>query len=215
MIDKVKKLLAMTESDNLHESETAMLHAQKLMTKYNIEYYEIEELEEEINVNEEEVFGKFKQRRIWVYRLGKIIAENFSCKAYRKAFNRKTDMIFIGTKDNIEIAKEIFFYAKEIIRKNSNKFATKRSKEIGVKKSLIKNDYIFSFLNGLKEKLEKQKEDIKQEYGLVEINKEVNRYFEDLNLASGRVHSYNSSGDALTEIKGYNDGKDFSTNRLK
>lgn len=51
VIEKVKKLLALSKSSNEHEASTAMLQVQKLLVKYKLSMREIEEFEGKQTVN--------------------------------------------------------------------------------------------------------------------------------------------------------------------
>ena len=78
VIDKVKKLLALSESDNENEAKSALLMAQKLMAKYNIN---VETTGEETIAYSKEIC---QHRYDAAYRkpLGRVIADNFRCEMY-------------------------------------------------------------------------------------------------------------------------------------
>ena len=51
VIEKIKKLLALSESSNEHESSTAMLQVQKLLVKHKLSMKEVEEYGEKEPIN--------------------------------------------------------------------------------------------------------------------------------------------------------------------
>ena len=79
IIDKIEKLIALSSSDNENEAKAAMLKAQELMAKYEIEMSQInpDKAKERPIVS----YTSPSFRDDWVVDLGSLIAGNFRCRA--------------------------------------------------------------------------------------------------------------------------------------
>ena len=79
IIDKIEKLIALSSSDNENEAKAAMLKAQELMAKYEIEMSQINP----DKAKERPVVSYMSPsfRDDWVVDLGSLIAGNFRCRA--------------------------------------------------------------------------------------------------------------------------------------
>lgn len=113
LIEKIQKCLALSTSPNLNEAAAAMEMAQKLMTKYNIELYQVEQHtgkrnEEIVSNNFDLGVGRGSPVK-WRQDLIFAIARHNFCRglAYtgRQSHGRMT---IVGEPHNIEIVK--FFY---------------------------------------------------------------------------------------------------------
>jgi hypothetical protein len=93
LVDRVRKLLALGESDNANESAAAMAAAQRLMTQHSIESAMLEE-PEEVETPEEPItiFDAFddaldnstRTKVTWKTRLSVALARHNACKVYLK-----------------------------------------------------------------------------------------------------------------------------------
>ncbi|HBG2785068.1 DUF2786 domain-containing protein [Clostridioides difficile] len=150
IINKIKKLLALsTNNTSYEEAQSAILKAQRLMAKYDIDVMDINEGEdeEEIKVSYEYV----KISRAWKYELASIIANNFRCKS----FTRGRNIAFYGRSTDSEVAKEVFSFLFKLGHSHANKIIYKKAKEdrccVG-----IYNSYVVGYMDGIKSKLEEQ-----------------------------------------------------------
>ena len=92
LIDKIKKLIALSDSPNEHEAQSAMLKAQLLMAKHNVDMADVQGS----NLLEEAViFGEMMDTvytdSYWKLNLANVIAENFRCHG----FGRKSTQTII------------------------------------------------------------------------------------------------------------------------
>lgn len=79
IIEKIEKLIALSGSDNENEAKAAMLKAQELMAKYEIEQDRIDpERKKERPVV---CFTSPMFRDDWCVDVGSLIANNFRCRA--------------------------------------------------------------------------------------------------------------------------------------
>lgn len=117
ILDKIRKLLRLAESDNQHEAELAYANAQKLITKYNIDKSMLEEQEDELI--EVITFFKFRNLQLIHHLTYQLLEAFYNVKgyvfhnklsAYRGQVNQ--EMKFIGTKMDLDMAK----YASDFFR---------------------------------------------------------------------------------------------------
>ncbi len=82
---KIQKLLTLAKDATDEESQTAMLHARKLMLKHNIQESELVSS----FVNDKTVVNErvYRNKLIWWHRkLAQIIARHFRCSYYRNTY---------------------------------------------------------------------------------------------------------------------------------
>ena len=147
VLDKIKKLLALSKSPNEHEARAAMLKAQELMAKYGMSVEESVETEVTYTSTIAETFGNAAFRAP----LGSIIAKNFRCEVFLSAGS----IAFYGHSEDVPICKEVFEYAYRTIKK----LGTKRyneAKKAGYETRGFYTQYQTAFLIALKNAFEKQ-----------------------------------------------------------
>ncbi|MFW6047157.1 MAG: DUF2786 domain-containing protein [Candidatus Woesearchaeota archaeon] len=183
-LSKIKNLLKKTVENGATkaEAEASILLAQKLMAKYKIEESELDDVKEKTDIIEEFIFEEFKKRRGWIYILGDIIAENFSCYSLQIMGHRSSNLMFVGHRSDIEIAKAVFLYAYDVLRQSSLEYARKIAKLEGGNQNRIRNDYIVGFLVGIEEKFDLQREEIQEETGLILLKDEAVSQFVEENI---------------------------------
>jgi hypothetical protein len=153
LIDKIRKVLALTENTNKNEAENAMLMAQKLLAENNMTIQDIspEEKKKHVLNSAVKVARRFSW---WKIKLSLIIAKNFKCYTYRSKIKYiNTKMCFIGLEEDVEIATDVFNYAVEVIKINYKRYI----RENGYTNTRgVKNEYILGFLDGLRDKFNEQ-----------------------------------------------------------
>jgi len=109
IIGKIQKLLALSKSDNQYEAELAMLRAQQLMQKHQMEMADVlvEIKSSDIITEEMKIDGK---RQLWYMYLANNVAKLFDAKVLGCNQGRRggTKFSFIGAKDNIVSSKMVF-----------------------------------------------------------------------------------------------------------
>jgi hypothetical protein len=121
IIERVKKLLALGESDNPNEAQNALSAAHSLMQKYRISVTEMEMKtgikEEIINEKDNPVFiaGRIPG---WKTSLLATIAQHSGCAAYKnRKYKGETSLHLVGRESDINITRCMYEYAsKELIR---------------------------------------------------------------------------------------------------
>ena len=164
-IEKIKKCLELAnDKGNENEAKAALLMAQKLMAKYNVNV-EASNGEEQIAYASETCVHRYNA----AYRkpLAHVIAENFRCEMYMTGQN----ITFFGRDFDAKVARDAFEYAYEFAMKEGNKLENKAYAEYGTAKG-VHSSYTAGFIEGLKEALEAQctalmivtPQDVKDEY---------------------------------------------------
>lgn len=178
IIKKIQGLIAIANDEkNDEESQSAFMMAQRLMIKHSIAESDVVEVKPNRDVNTQDV-TVYKQLHWWEQHLANIISENFRVKWY---YSEKTlygerrvkrKIVFLGLKDDLELAKEMYIlayevlvhYAKEAVKDFYVKDDYRRTRAMTTK---VKDSYMRGFLSGMAERFKEQVADMQQEFGLV------------------------------------------------
>lgn len=157
IVEKIQKLLALSESSNEHEAKLAMLKAQEFLARHKLSIEEVKEYKacnSSIIKKETEItFTKAK----WKGSLAKLIGDNFACYAY--VGTRGTHRIFfLGKEEDALISSLILKYAIDFISREVKKMRYKYKKK-GFSTKGLENDYALGFKVGLASAFEKQREE--------------------------------------------------------
>lgn len=205
ILDRISKALRLgTNNSNANEAQNAILAAQRLMAKYHISQEDVNAFLNENDKKDAEVIEEGAANEMnndkWKRRLMITIAKNFRCDV----FYRRGNLIIVGEKEDIEISKRVYLYAKQAIL-NSFKIFFKENYEYYISDSSMRNKYkrefAYGFVKGLSEKFEEQKAD--SELSLVVVNANVKEYLSKKNF-SGVHHSRNLY---ISDMHCYNQGK--------
>ena len=112
--EKIRKLLALSESPNIHEAKAALLKARQLMAEHGLS--EEQEMEQPAALLDADL--TFSNRRDpWIAHLVGIIGEAYRCRGYiTKGRGRTYTPHFIGLEEDVQLCGDIFMYAVECIR---------------------------------------------------------------------------------------------------
>lgn len=220
-MEKVRKLLALSESSNESEAMAALVKAKELMAKHMIERSEVEGP----TMAGEEVKLMFtgttfsKRRNPWTIDLAAVIGANFRCEPGRRQEKGKqtNEVFFLGLESDAEACKEIFGYAMRSVVDGINEIQ-KRGKQAGLDaydRSDMSNGYGFGFVRGLADAFDEQKNSGEEgrRYDLaMSVPMEV-RDFVDRGgyKRSGGDFSGRARGrmDVASWTRGYEDGREF------
>ena len=170
VIEKIKKCLALANNNSSEEeARVALLHAQKLMAKYDIQ----------VEMTEEEVISYSQEMCVHRYDaayrkpLARVIADNFRCELFLKGGK----VVFFGRDLDARIAKEAFEYAYEFAMKEGNRLENKSYAEHGTARG-VHSSYTAGFISGLKQALDAQctalmiitPQDVKDEFANMSAN---------------------------------------------
>ena len=204
VIEKIKKALALSQNNpNEHEAKAALLHAQKLMAKYNVSV-EMTEGEESIAYAQEKCVHRYDA----AYRkpLAQVIADNFRCKF----FYQGGKVVFFGRAVDARIAKEAFEYAYEFAMREGNKLENKAYAEYGTARG-VHSSYTAGFIVGLKEALEAQCRAL-----IIVTPQDVKDEFKNMSKNWGTARGgfrLNGSFDRDAYQQGHHDGKTVMNGR--
>lgn len=207
VLSKVKKLLTVAEGSNYkQEAQNAMLKAQEFILKHNLTIEDIEFKEDKKEVVDESAAESSRMSWYWK-RIMVIIGDNFRCKAYRSK-GRISKVCFIGLKEDVKIAKEIFNYAINTVETCAKNY-TAKYKRPGLNITGIKNDYIQGFINGLKDKFKEQVESKGFALMLVKDDAVIER-IEKKGLVKDHRSSHRINRDQEARQAGYQQGRNFN-----
>ena len=213
IIERIKKLLSLAQSNNENEALSSLSKARELMAKYKIEMAEVKNKEEQ---KEEVINGKVAEfthdgRTIWKSLIVKVVADNFGCYCY---IDRDKKFVVLGKETDVSVCKGIITFAIKIVEKEGNKLANSY-KRMGYSTRGLKKEYGIGFARGLEKKFEEQnqQDDTNTGYQLMVVkDKEVENAYNKLSLrtAKSQTKRYNNQNEAYS--RGYAEGKKFSAN---
>lgn len=107
IIDKVRKLLRLSHSANVHEAAAAAAKAQELLAKYNLSQESVSF--DDDNQEAQRIFKKTRQRlENWAYILARGSADAFDCSYYHNEESGET--VFVGVGVDPEICGWMYGY---------------------------------------------------------------------------------------------------------
>lgn len=206
IISKVENLLKLAGNNpEAKEAEAALLKAQELMAKYNLEMSQFQDQPKE----KKEVIEKWirgGQSCQWMRKLAMVLADNFRCSLL---VGTGYGLVFVGLKDDVGICTRVFEFASHSLDRNMKKLRRQYRKQ-GLSTEGISGDYAMGFINGLQDKYKEQVE--KNNWGLVLVKD--NAVMEHTNSISSEKKAkpgkgLSRAGDAGLYAKGYLDGKNL------
>lgn len=214
--EKIRKLLALAESNNEHEAKAALLKAKELMAAHKIEEIDLIDAASRQVKRIVTEFEYTKRGEWWIGSLANIIAENYCCRsAGTKYYNsQKRTIIFVGLEGDVDVCAKIFEYAVNTARSCGKTYLKKLNGwqyYTSAEKNRIKNSYAIGFARGVKVAFEEQKEQKEQSeigWGLVmvvpkEVNEACSSFVNDKYVSRHTVYS-NVRDD------GYQEGRKFN-----
>lgn len=211
LIDKIKKLLAVTSEAGATEAEAvaAALAAQRLMVAHDISerelWAEVPEVIEEISVG--------SVRMDWKKSLLSVVARSYRCSCYLAGGGKTFQGIFVGRSSDASAAKLVFESLANLGQKLSKKAGEARKQEAAQAQAdlygyeSLKEDYVKRWLNqeaaktrtsflagfvsGVASVLDKQTREL-----LVLVPSEVADYMDDMNLTSHKRRKKSYGSDA-------------------
>ncbi len=210
--EKIRKLLALAESDNEHEAQAALLKAKELMAEHKLTEAECKELKSKKVKKIVTEITYSKRRDPWIHGLSATIGSNYCCQAYSvKKYDKQTRTVgFVGLDDDADLCVAIFEYAVNCIRSNQKRMkkelegcSTEYTKSVLV-------GYGSGFSEGVSIAFERQKAKKEEGWGLVMVMPaEVKDACKD--FEKGGV--YTSAAQQEQSFRGYaaglQDGKKF------
>ena len=110
IIDRIRKLLALSSSNNQHEAELAAQRASEMLEQHQLSMSDVEvrDIERSRVIKEEYVVGGQKMKLLWITQLARAAARLFDGEvlSYRKLHG--TSFAFIGFPDDVAMMKPMF-----------------------------------------------------------------------------------------------------------
>ena len=207
IVEKIKKLLALSESSNEHESDIAMLKAQELLVKYKLSLKEVKEFKIYDSAIKEQVSSVSFTKAKWKANLASLIADNFSCYHYLKTRYHHT-ITFFGREEDVTVCNIVLEYAVDCIKSSVRQLRYQYIRD-GYSTKGLENDYAMGFIDGLGQRFEEQKR-ANQEWGLVLIkDKEVTETYNQIKFKGSINTGVELQGYSDIYEIGHEDGKTF------
>lgn len=215
IIDKIRSTLNLANAKDDHESHTAMLLAQQMMAKYGIAMEDVEVGDSQSQPPPKELMEMFATKAMkltwWQKNLSGVIADNFRCFTYYRTISGKSRIIFLGVKEDTQVAREVFLYAQDSIEYLSVRYLDSRGVEGLSERTRVRNDYITGFIKGLKDKFKEQVEE--NEWGLILVKDDalIERH-SSMKFTSAQSSSVGRAFDSEAIAAGHSDGQRMNHN---
>lgn len=198
---RIKKLLALSSSNNVHEAQQATLRANQLLLDYNLKNI-LSDSEKEYCSLSVILVKRASPLLTAIYHM----LETFNVKVILNRNSQGAGLDIVGDRVNVELAEYMAHY---LVRELPLLF-----KKSGLKGAVAKNSFYTGVANGLKEKSKKVKEDIthldkKALATLNSLEKDLTLCF-DFFYPRIKKTSSNARIDGLALEAGVNAGRSFS-----
>jgi hypothetical protein len=213
--DKIKKLLALGQSPNENEARDAILLARKLMIKHKMSEADITDHDASKMVHQTcDIKWTTDSGEIWITDICRLISDNYCCvSAWNHQHGTRTyKLVLTGMENDLQVCKDVIEYAVGFVR---GRIKIQQKKYFGDPKT-IATSYAKGFVSGLEMAFEDQDEKEEQENQnwalVVQKPEEVQKYADS--LGSRNVKTRKTQFDPLAYMKGQNDGRNFSANKV-
>jgi Protein of unknown function (DUF2786) len=216
IIDKIRKLLKLSESPNVHEAQRAIMKAQQLALKNGIEISEVKQ--EQADAVSDPYTVLRSTVPIYERKISKLLADNFRVIVFREeklcpyALKYKERMHVVGMPKDVAVFKQIFVYTVRSYRLLLNEFIKKYKKQYPRRKfkQNRKNDYMIGFLYGLNYRFGQNI----QEHGLVVITPlAVKDKIQQMNCTTSTERTLSYKQDHIAMSQGLHDAKSLTPHK--
>lgn len=158
VLDKIKKLLSLGKSDNVHEAALAIARAQQLMERHRITQAMLElsgEAQSESPEADPTPFYDDKNMSPWRIRLALVICRANGCVVYTSRVNGKKTLMIIGTPGNVGRARYLFLYCLNEIKR-----LTKQ--ELGSQTGVYERNFKLGCIDAIESAIQKEQESLRE-----------------------------------------------------
>lgn len=179
IIERVKKLLSLSQSSNVNEAAAAAAAANRLIDKFRLSQSDLINNDDQI-VEDNEYIYETKKVTQWKLSLISVLSKHYGVVYYNSALiknNRKhSRFILVGLKSDIEITKYMYTWLFCECQRLSNMNAKGRGK-------VFVSSYCDGFVVGINQQLSSSREEIKKEVGssIIKIDSRFSRANDFLN----------------------------------
>jgi enamine deaminase RidA (YjgF/YER057c/UK114 family) len=206
ILDKIKGLLALAQSDNQAEAELAAQRASELLTKHNLS---MQQVQEDRSYCKETIDTGLKRENKLDILLMTLMRRYFFVTPVTSHRDETIKLILMGTHSNVEVA--IYTYAFLRVKFRALWLSHKRANNLSERS---RQSFEYGLYEGLNDKLKETRTSVQQETGLVvvddaDLKKYVHQEYPNLTYTNTK---FNKS-DRQAMSAGYNQGKSISINK--
>ena len=206
IVEKIKKLLSLANSDNQNEAEIASRKANELLVKFNLSMQDVESAE---NTYEQDSLSAKAKMSLEDKFILPIVGEHFFVRIVKSRRNNVTTVFILGEENNVEVAKYVYDFLSRAFK---GLWLSYRQRT-GCSNS-HKQSYYYGLYQGLDAQLTVTRKAVEQETGLVvvkdgQLEKFVNNIFN--NLKKGNYKANCNSQEA--RLAGHEAGKNLKISK--
>lgn len=215
VIERVRKLLALSESPNENEAKAALQKAYDLLAKHKLQIQDVEGVNaKDINIIRKITDISFtRQKGYWKYCLIEAIANNYCVGIftnYQKG-KRKRNVVLMGAEEDLLLCLELYDFASKYVE-DFSKIIKRVKKYTTAEMTKIENAYGIGFSEGVNDMFEEQRKNNEEEWGIIlSTPKEVQDYINSLDTDSSK-EKINIHPEVAYRQMGYKDGITVSFN---
>ncbi len=195
IIERVRKLLALSNSSNEHEAALAAAHAQRLLAEHNLAMSELDLQEEGAGESELKVAKTVAK---WLSALFATVADAFDCFPVVTTTSSESRLRFIGVGDDPSVASCTLEYLIKELRRLASLYL--RNTESGkgrfseTDRQRIRTSYLLGAVHGVRQAMDAQKKETPTtSKALVPVKDALIRQYREGNLGSLKVRRNRSS----------------------
>jgi len=208
VIEKIKKLLALSDSGNEHEAALAAAHVQRLLSAHNLAMADITTATPPDKADRVET-DVAKSLPKWLRHLSAGISSAFDCQAIHHPATGT--MSFIGVGADAQVAAYTFSYLDRTVRKLCSGYLKQHAGPaiVGRQRELLRHSYYLGAVSTISRQLQDQKNQTPVTPGALVPVKEglIKRAMEDLGPIR-TMHSRRSYINAGAYNQGQSDGRE-------
>jgi len=157
IIEKIKKLLALSASNNEHEAALAASHVQRLLSEHNLALADIDAAVRPAKADQVET-AVAKTLPKWVRHLSAGVCDAFDCQAIHHPAAGK--MTFIGVGADVQIAAYTFSYLDNTVRRLCSSYMKQYPADrlAARQRELLRQSYYLGAVDTIYGRLQKQKQ---------------------------------------------------------
>ncbi|MBT7611287.1 MAG: DUF2786 domain-containing protein [Bacteriovoracaceae bacterium] len=171
LIVKIKKLLNLAESDNIHEREQATLKANQLLLKHNLKQYQVNSLQDGLEQTEEICLKRVLETKRTTSKMHAIY-EILSCFFVQPVFNHGKGIVYlevIGSRINVELAA----YVTQFLEQELEFIWELTKKENSLKGVKARNSFFKGVGKGYASKIHQQNNQTLKDNELIVLKEEL------------------------------------------
>ncbi len=203
ILNKVKNLLRLSESSNVHEAELATLKANQLLIKHNLEFSGLES-------DQEFYVKKLLERKRKDAKISCIydILKHFMVRPILSYGKESVSIEVTGTRTNIELADYVSGFLDAELERLWQRFKSDHNLK-GLK---AKNSFFYGLAHGYNQKMSQMEFSESDKHALVRINNQLDQHIERIYRRLSSASS-NSSKDSRSFDLGKKAGKNLTINQ--